>query len=47
MAKIGFFGRLKHLFAASDITEDFYAWLDETLVLSDVGMEASEEIIAE
>ncbi len=47
MAKIGFFGRLKHLFAASDITEDFYDELEETLILSDVGMEASEEIIAE
>ncbi|MBR4166074.1 MAG: signal recognition particle-docking protein FtsY [Lachnospiraceae bacterium] len=47
MAKIGFFGRLKHLFAASDITEDFFDELEETLILSDVGMEASEEIIAE
>ena len=47
MAKIGFFGRLKHLFAASDITEDFYDELEETLILSDVGMQASEEIIAE
>ena len=47
MAKIGFFGRLKHLFAASDITDDFYDELEETLILSDVGMEASEEIIAE
>ena len=47
MAKLGFFGRLKHLFAASDITDDFYDELEETLILSDVGMEASEEIIAE
>lgn len=47
MAKIGFFGRLKHLFVASDITDDFYDELEETLILSDVGMEASEEIIAE
>ena len=46
MAKMGFFGRLKHLFAASDITEDFFDELEETLILSDVGMEASEEIIA-
>ncbi|MBO4789026.1 MAG: signal recognition particle receptor subunit alpha, partial [Lachnospiraceae bacterium] len=43
MAKMGFFGRLKHLFAASDITEDFFDELEETLILSDVGMEASEE----
>ena len=47
MAKMGFFGRLKHLFAASDITDDFFDELEETLILSDVGMEASEEIIAE
>ena len=47
MAKIGFFGRLKHLFVASDITDDFYDELEETLILSDVGMEDSEEIIAE
>lgn len=47
MAKIGFFGRLKHLFAASDITEEFYDELEETLILSDVGMTASGEIIAE
>ncbi len=47
MAKIGFFGRLKHLFAESDITDEFYDELEETLILSDVGMEASEEIIAE
>ena len=41
----GFFGKIKYLFAASDITPEFYEELEEMLILSDVGMIASEELI--
>mgnify|MGYP002864877542 CR=1 FL=1 len=41
----GFFSKIKNLFTASDISEEFYEELEERLVLSDVGAETSEMIV--
>ncbi len=44
----GFFAKLSGIFAGhTEIDEDFYEELEETLVMGDVGMEATEKIIDE
>ncbi len=44
----GFFAKLSGIFSGySEINDDFYEELEETLVMGDVGMEATEEIISE
>ena len=45
--KPGFFSRLKNLFTSSDIDDDFFDELEETLILSDVGVTASGIIMEE
>ncbi|MCR5108427.1 MAG: signal recognition particle-docking protein FtsY [Lachnospiraceae bacterium] len=40
-------GGFEDLFTASEIDEDFYDEIEEILIMSDAGMEASEEIIEE
>ncbi|MBQ4425670.1 MAG: signal recognition particle-docking protein FtsY [Lachnospiraceae bacterium] len=45
--KNGFFSRIKNLFTSSEIDDDFYDELEETLILSDVGVTASGIIIEE
>ncbi len=40
-------GGLDRLFTANEITEDFYEELEEILIMGDVGVRASEEIIEE
>ncbi|MBO4873011.1 MAG: signal recognition particle-docking protein FtsY [Lachnospiraceae bacterium] len=42
----GFFNKLKNLFTTSDVSEEFYEELEERLILSDVGMETAELLVA-
>ena len=41
------FDFLKKLFAAKELDDDFYEELEENLIMADVGMAASEEIVAD
>ena len=42
----GFFSRLKSIFSGhSAIDEDFYEELEETLIMGDIGVRATDEII--
>ena len=43
----GFLSRLKSLFSLSEIDEDFYDELEETLITSDIGVNTTEEILDE
>ena len=44
---MGFFSKLKEVFYISEIDEDFWEQLEETLIISDVGVETTEKIIYE
>ena len=41
------FKKLKYLFTKTELNDDFYDELEQTLISSDMGMETSEEIIEE
>ena len=43
--KEGLFGGLSGLFSGSEITDDFYDELEETLILADLGATTSEDIV--
>ncbi len=44
----GFFSRLKSIFSGhSAIDEDFYEELEETLIMGDMGITATEEVMEE
>ena len=43
--KDGLFGGLNNLFSGSEITDDFYDELEETLILADLGATTSEDIV--
>ncbi len=43
----GFFAKLKQVFSFSEIDEDFYDELEETLITSDIGVNTTEEILEE
>ena len=47
MANEGFLSRLKAVFTASEIDDDFYEELEEVLITSDLGVTATESIIEE
>jgi len=40
-----FFGRVSTIFQANEITEELWDELEEALVMADVGMGASEELV--
>lgn len=44
--KDGLFGGLNSLFSGSEITDDFYDELEETLILADLGATTSEDIVS-
>lgn len=44
--KDSLFGGLNGLFSGSEITEDFYDELEETLILADLGAKTSEDIVS-
>ena len=44
--KEGLFGGLNGLFSGSEITDDFYDELEETLILADLGATTSEDIVS-
>ncbi len=44
--KDSLFGGLSGLFSGSEITDDFYDELEETLILSDLGAKTSEDIVS-
>lgn len=43
--KDNLFGGLSGLFSSTEITEDFYEELEETLILADIGAKTSEDIV--
>ena len=43
----GFLSKHKSLFSLSEIDEDFYDELEETLITSDIGVNTTEEILDE
>ncbi len=43
----GFFAKLKQVFSFSEIDDDFYDELEETLITSDIGVNTTEEILEE
>ena len=45
MAVKGFFAKLKNLFSFTELDDDFFDELEELLILSDVGMTMTEEIM--
>lgn len=47
MANEGFLSKLKSVFTASEIDDDFYDDLEEVLITSDIGVKTTEEILDE
>ena len=44
---MGLFAKLKEIFRASELDDDFYDDLEETLIMDDIGVETTENIIDE
>lgn len=47
MANEGFLSKLKSVFTASEIDDDFYDDLEEVLITSDIGVKTTEDILEE